>query len=73
MANHLKYCYAGPPAYRCDGCGSIHPNEARALDCCNSPMTECGVTEIDQENGGEVDIGVIPCWYLEEAGQLRLF
>lgn len=71
MANPVSYLFAGPPEFRCDGCGSIHLDESKALACCNSPMTECGITEVDTLT--EVDISMVPCWYLEEAGQLRLF
>ncbi len=73
MANQLIYRYAGLPAFRCDGCDTIHSDEGKALRCCNSPVTECGVTELGPQPDGEVDIGMVPCWYLEEAGQLRLF
>lgn len=72
MANPLSYLYSGP-AYRCDGCGSVHTHEGSALSCRNSPMSKCGVTELGSHSESEVDIGLIPCWYLEEAGQLRLF
>jgi hypothetical protein len=72
MANPLSYLYS-VPAYRCDGCGSVHAHEGSALSCCNSSMTECGVTELGSQSDSEVDIGMVPCWYLEEAGQLRLF
>lgn len=73
MANRLSYRYVCPPSYRCDGCGEIHSNESAALECCNSTMTGCGVTEINNQDDLDVDLDTIPCWYLEEAGQLRLF
>jgi hypothetical protein len=51
----------------------MHSAENAALACCDSAVTECGVTEVIDQEVIEVDFGMIPCWYLEEAGQLRLF
>jgi hypothetical protein len=51
----------------------MHSAENAALACCDSAVTGCGVTEVNDQELIEDDIAAIPCWYLEEAGQLRLF
>lgn len=73
MGMRLSYLFKVPPSYRCDGCGTMHSAENAALACCDSAVTGCGVTEVNDQELIEDDIDAIPCWYLEEAGQLRLF